>query len=92
MIKTPESMLADTVARDWLRNFMRSFAPSIRKERASARIATAVFVDGLAGTVALAIAGRHGSKDEIIEATIQSFREAVDRDLKHLFGDHVHST
>lgn len=86
---TSESELARTVARDWLRNYMEAFAPSIRKERATARASSAAFVDALAGVAALAIAGRHGSEVEVIEATITSLRNAISRDLTHL-GSHVH--
>ena len=85
-IKTPDSELVRAMSREWLANFMKAFGHSIRNERASARIATAAFVDGLAGVTALAIAGRHGSKDEIVEAAITQLRESIDRDLQHLFG------
>jgi len=41
---------------------------------------TAAYVDGLAGAMALVIAGSHGSKEDIINATVTKLREAVDRE------------
>jgi hypothetical protein len=83
-LKTPTSELANEVARDWLKNYMASFAPMIRQERATSQAAAAAMVDALSGVVALTIRGWHGTKDEVVEATIKSLREAIDRDLRHL--------
>jgi hypothetical protein len=85
-ITTAESALADKVARDWLKNYMAYFAPSIQRERATSQAASAVFIDGLAAVTALTIAGGHGNRDEVVTATIKSLRDAIDRDLKHSFG------
>ncbi len=90
-IKTPESELASKVARDWLFSYVKSFAPSIRRERATSQAVSAVFIDGLAAVTAFTIAGRHGGKDEVIEATMKSLREAIDRDVMYLGGGSVHS-
>lgn len=75
---------AGVVARDWVLKFFGTFGQSIVAERRSSQVVVAAFVDGLAGSVALSIQGRHGSKAEIIELTVTQFREAVERDLKHL--------
>lgn len=81
---TPNSELVDTVARDWIKNFNAAFVNSIVKERATAQAASAAMTDGLAGIAALAIASGHGSKAEIVEATVKSLRDAIDRDLMHI--------
>jgi hypothetical protein len=72
------------MARDWLKNFMRSFAPSIRNERETSRQASAAMIDGLAAVTALAIMGRQGDKNEIIEATVILLRQNIERDLMHM--------
>jgi len=63
---------------------MQSFAFTIRTNRRAGQSVTAAYVDGLAGAMALVIAGSHGSKEDIINATVTKLREAVDRDLRHL--------
>ena len=83
-LTTPNSQLAEAAGRDWIKNYMKSFAPSIRSERATSRVASALFIDGLAGVLALTIAGRQGSEQQIVDATIASLRDAVKRDLRHL--------
>jgi hypothetical protein len=40
----------------------------------------------LAGATALTIAGGHGSREQVIEAVIQSLRTGVDRDLRIIAG------
>jgi hypothetical protein len=75
---------AGIVARDQISKFFVQFAMSVRMNRQAARAVTAAYVDGLAGAVALAIQGRHGSKRDIVETTVRQLREAIERDLKHL--------
>jgi hypothetical protein len=75
---------AGVTARDAIRQHMQSFALTIRTNRLSGQAVVAAYVDGLAGAVALTIAGGHGSKDDVIDATIAKLREAVDRDLRYL--------
>ena len=70
--------------RDAIRQHMHSFAFTIRTDRRSGQDVVAAYVDGLAGAVALTIAGAHGSKEDVVNATITKLREAVDRDLRHL--------
>ena len=83
-LTTPNSELVKECGRDWMKSFMKFFAPHIRSERATSRVASALFIDGLAATLALTIAGRQDSEEEITEAAIDSLREAVKRDLRHL--------
>jgi hypothetical protein len=83
-LTTQNSEHADTVGREWLKFFMKSFAPYIRSKRATSKVASALFIDALAGTLALAIAGRHDSERQIVDAAIASLRDAVKRDLQHL--------
>lgn len=75
---------ASIVARDIIQRHMHVFAHVIRTDRAANRSTVAAYIDGLAGAVALTIAGGHGSRTDVIEATIKTLREAVDRDLMHL--------
>jgi hypothetical protein len=83
-LTTPNSQLAEECGRDWLKTFMKSFAPYIRSERATSKVASALFIDALAGTLALAIAGRQDSEEQIMDAAVASLRVAVKRDLRHL--------
>lgn len=75
---------ASVTARDMIQNHMHTFAHVIRTDRAASQSTVAAYVDGLAGTVALTIAGGHGSRTDVIEATIKTLREAIDRDLRHV--------
>lgn len=75
---------ASVTARDMITKHLQMFGPAVMSDRHTARQTTAAYTDGLAGAVALTIAGRHGSKEDVLNATIKSLRDAVDRDLKHL--------
>ena len=75
---------AAIVLRDLIKSYMQSFALVIRTSRHASKAVVAAYIDGLAGAMALTIAGRHGSKDDVINATVTKLREAVDRDLQHL--------
>jgi hypothetical protein len=75
---------ASAIARDVIQQHLRTFAHVIRQDRVAGQSVIAAYVDGLAGSVAFVIAGRHGSREEVIEATIAKLRDAIDRDLKHL--------
>jgi hypothetical protein len=75
---------ASVTLRDAIRHHMQTFQFSIRTSRPSGQAVVAAYVDGLAGAVALTIAGGYGSKDDVINATVTKLREAVDRDLRHL--------
>jgi len=74
---------SSVVLLDTLQQYFHAFAHAIRADRAAGQACTAAFVDGLAGTMALVIAGGHGSKEDVLESTIAKLREAVDRDLRY---------
>lgn len=75
---------AALMARDMIQNHMRVFTHVIRTDRVASQSTVAAYVDGLAGAVALTIAGGHGSRDEVIKGTICALQEAIARDLQHL--------
>jgi hypothetical protein len=75
---------AGVTLRDAIRQHMLSFALAARTSRESGRAMVAAYVDGLSGALALTIAGRHGSKDDVVNATVAKLRECVERDLRHL--------
>lgn len=75
---------ASVLARDAIHNHLAQFALVVRRDRAAAQSTVTEYVNGLAGVVALSIAGGHGSREEIIEATIKQLREFIDRDLFHI--------
>ena len=72
------------MARDMIRKHLEASAFTIRVNRRTGQDAVAAYVDGLAAVMALTITGDHGSKDDVINATVTKLREAVDRDLRHL--------
>lgn len=76
---------AGVTARDMIAQHLATFGLVIRTDRIAGKSAVAAYVDGLAGAMALAIAGgKQGSKDEAIDATMVALRDAIDRDLRHL--------
>lgn len=75
---------AALVLRDLILDHMGKFAHVIRREQVAGRNVTAAYVDGLAGACALCVAGGQGSREEIEEAAIKAFRDALRRDLAHL--------
>ena len=75
---------AGVMARHWVGQFFSQFGIVIRYDRHAARTVIAAFVDALAGAAAYAIQGRHGTEEEITEATVNQLRDAIKRDLKHL--------
>lgn len=75
---------AGVIARDAVRQHMASFAFVIRSNRKTGQDVVAAYIDALAGTIALTVAGGHGFREEVINATVAKLREAVDRDLTHL--------
>jgi hypothetical protein len=75
---------ASVILRDAISRHMAAFALAIRTNRRTGKDVIAAYIDGLAGAMALTIAGRHGSKDDVINATIAKLLESVDRDLRHL--------
>lgn len=75
---------AGVTSRDMIMQHMAAFALTIRRDRMASKHVVAAYVDGLAGAIALTIAGRHGSKDDVINGAMAALREAIDRDLAHL--------
>lgn len=75
---------ASITARDMIRQHMGTFSLSIRTDRAASAATTAAYIDGLAGCIALTIAGGHGFREEIINAVVEKLRDCVTRDLSHL--------
>lgn len=75
---------ASAIARDLITQHLTTFGPAIRRDRIASQAVVAAYVDGLAGAIALTVAGGHGSLDEVIESTIDSLCKAIARDLRHL--------
>jgi len=80
---------AGITLRDAIRQHMTSFALTISANRHTGQAVIAAYIDGLSGTMALAIAASHGSKEEIVNTTLTKLREALDRDLQYLGGNHA---
>lgn len=75
---------ASVTLRDTLESHMRTFNHVIRHDHVAGKSVHAQYVNALAGTVALMIAGGQAGKDDIIAATMTKLVECIDRDLKHL--------
>lgn len=75
---------AGVTARDMIRQHLVAFGFAIRTDRTASQAAVAAYIDGLAGAIALTVAGRHGSREEVIDAAFMKLHEAIDRDLRHL--------
>lgn len=75
---------ASVTLRGAIQEHMRVFSHVLRTDKAGGQSTTAAYIDGLAGAVALVIAGGWGDKSEVTERIIQTLREAIERDLKHL--------
>jgi len=78
---------AGIIIRDAIRKHTATFAFAIQRSRHAGKDVVAAYIDGLAGAMALAIAAGHGSREEVVNATLAKLREALDRDLQHL-GKH----
>ena len=75
---------ASVIARDLVTDYMARFALTIRRDRAASQAVVAVFIDALSGAMALTIAGKHGSREEVERLVAAKLRDALDRDLGHL--------
>jgi hypothetical protein len=75
---------AGVMLRDAIRKHMATFARLLRKSRPCGQDVVAAYIDGLAGAMALTIVGGHGSKEDVINATLVKLREAINRDLQYL--------
>lgn len=75
---------ASVTLRDTIVAHMRAFSHVVRHDRAAGQSVVSTYIDGLAGAVALVIAGGHASKEDAIYETVRTFKDALERDLKHL--------
>lgn len=75
---------ASVILRDSIVKHMHVFGDVVRRDRAAGQSVVAAYIDGLAGAMALVIAGGHGGQSDITEATIDVLRNAIARDLAHL--------
>jgi hypothetical protein len=75
---------ASVTARDMITKHIGVFMHAIRKDKAAGQSTVAAYIDGLAGVVALIIAGGIESKESVTEGVIHRLRECIDRDLQHL--------
>lgn len=80
---------AGVTIRDAIRTHMVAFAHTIRANRHTGLSVVSAYIDGLAGAMALTIAGGHASKEEVVNGTLAELRKAVDRDLQHLRKNHA---
>jgi len=75
---------ASIVLRDVITQHMRVFSHVIHGDRIASQSVVAAYIDGLAGALALTIAGGHGSVEDVICMTTNKLANAVTRDLQHL--------
>lgn len=74
---------ASVVARDMVTKHLATFAHVLIADRHAGQSTAAAYIDGLAGCLAYVIAGQ-GDREGITERSIQTLREAIERDLRHL--------
>lgn len=72
--------------RDTITQHMQVFGHVIRADRKVSQDVVAAYIDGLAGAIALTVRGGHGSRDEVVAATILKLQKNVTRDLAHAAG------
>lgn len=78
---------ASVTLRDTIAKHMQVFAEAIRTDRTVGQDVIAVYIDGLAGAVALVVRGPYGTgRLDVTESTIKKLQEAITRDLAHLAG------
>lgn len=75
---------ASVIMRDTVKKHMHTFAHTIKADHACGRAMHAVYIDALAGTIALMVAGGQASKDELIAATATLLVNSLERDLRGL--------
>jgi hypothetical protein len=75
---------ASVTARDMISKHLHTFAHVVQTDRVASQSTVAAYIDGLAGVVALTIAGGQGSREDVILATMEKLREAINRDLVQL--------
>lgn len=72
---------AGVLATDMMAKHIAAFQFVIKKDRHASQTTVAAYIEGLAAVVALTVAGGHGSRDEVVNATVDRLREEVDRVL-----------
>lgn len=77
---------ASVTLRDTLASHMITFNHVIRHDRVAGKSVHAQYVNALAGTMALMIAGGQANYDGLVEATVAKLKECIDRDLRHIRG------
>lgn len=75
---------ASVVLRDTIIKHMAAFSHVIRNDRAAGQSVVAAYIDGLAGAMALVVAGGHDDMTQIAASTDQAVYSALQRDLQHL--------
>lgn len=74
---------ASVIARDFFSKHLRQFDFVVRFDRKAGQSTAAAYIDGLAGVLALVIAGGN-DRTEVTETAIKTLRQAIERDLRHL--------
>jgi hypothetical protein len=75
---------ASVILRDATLKHMHTFAHVIQHDHVAGKSVHAEYVNALAGTMALMIAGGQCSRDDIIAGTATKLIECLERDLKML--------
>lgn len=75
---------ASTTLKDTIKQHFQVFAHVIRGDRVASQSVTAAYISGLAGTVALSIAGGFVSREEAEKLVMEKFRNQLTEDLQHL--------
>ena len=74
---------ASVTLRDTIKQHMSVFYHVIRNDRIAGQSVVTAYADGLAGALALVIAGGQ-DRTEVTENAIKTLREGIERDLQHL--------
>ncbi len=75
---------SSVVLRDTIKKHMELFAHVIKNDRVAGQAVVAAYIDGLAGAMALVVAGGHGGRTDVEDATLLKLRECFSRDLQML--------
>lgn len=75
---------AGVMAVDMIAQHVRTFQFAIKSDRLASAATVAAYIEGLAAVVGLTIAGRHGSKEDVLNATMVRLREETDKVLRKL--------
>lgn len=75
---------ASVIIHEFVLDHMSKFALTIRRDRLASTSVMGEYINAMAGTMALVIAGGHGSRDEVIALVQAKLLECLDRDLRHM--------